>query len=49
MPNSCQTCHKHKNQDLQELQTQWETLAKIPRPVGKPIEPISYKQAPAKK
>jgi Doubled CXXCH motif (Paired_CXXCH_1)/Cytochrome c554 and c-prime len=49
IPNSCQTCHKHKNQDLQELQTQWETLAKIPKPVGKPIEPISYKQAPAKK
>jgi formate-dependent nitrite reductase cytochrome c552 subunit len=50
IPNSCQTCHKHKNQDLQELQTQWEALAKLPRPVGKVIEqPISYKQAPSKK
>ena len=49
MPNSCQACHKHKNQDLHELQAQWETLAKIPKPVGKPIEPISYQQAPAKK
>jgi formate-dependent nitrite reductase cytochrome c552 subunit len=49
MPNSCQTCHKHKNQDLNELQAQWEALAKIPKPVGKPIEPISYKPAPSKK
>ncbi len=49
MPNSCQTCHKHKNQDLNELQAQWEALAKIPKPVGKPIEPISYKQAAPKK
>ena len=49
LPNSCQTCHKHKNQDLNELQAQWETLAKIPKPVGKPIEPISYKKAAPKK
>ena len=49
MPNSCRTCHKHKDQDLNELQAQWEALAKIPRPVGKPIEPISYKPAPSKK
>ena len=49
IPNSCQTCHKHKNQDLQELQAQWEALAKIPKPIGMPMEPIKYKQAPAKK
>lgn len=49
MPNSCQTCHKHKGQDLQELQAQWEALAKIPKPVGMPIEPIKYKPAPVKK
>jgi hypothetical protein len=49
MPNSCRTCHKHKDQDLNELQAQWEALAKIPRPVGKPIDPISYKPAPSKK
>jgi hypothetical protein len=49
MPNSCQTCHKHKGGDLNELQAQWEALAKIPKPVGKPIEPISYKPAPSKK
>jgi len=49
LPNSCQTCHKHKNQDLNELQAQWEALAKIPKPVGKTIEAISYKQAAPKK
>ena len=49
MPNSCQTCHKHKNEDLKELQAEWEALAKIPKPVGVPMEPIKYKQAPAKK
>ena len=48
-PNSCQTCHKHKNEDLKELQAEWDALAKIPKPIGKPIEPISYKPAPAKK
>jgi len=49
IPNSCQTCHKHKNEDLKELQAEWEALAKIPKPVGKPIDSISYKPAPAKK
>ncbi|MFH1122862.1 MAG: multiheme c-type cytochrome [Pseudomonadota bacterium] len=43
VPNSCQTCHKHKNQDLKELQENWERLAKLPKPVGKVIEPIGYK------
>lgn len=42
IPNSCQTCHKHKNQDLKELQKQWEALARLPKPVGKAIEPIKY-------
>jgi len=45
IPNSCQTCHKHKNEDLSELQAEWEALSKIPKPVGKPIEPISYKSS----
>ena len=49
VPNSCQTCHKHKNEDLKELQADWDALSKIPKPIGKPIEPISYKPAPAKK
>ncbi|MEW5909360.1 MAG: hypothetical protein AB1659_06145, partial [Thermodesulfobacteriota bacterium] len=46
IPNSCQTCHKHKNEDLKQLQAKWEALSKIPKPAGKPIEPIRY--APAK-
>ncbi len=46
MPNSCRTCHKHKDQDMNELQAQWEALAQIPRPVGRPIEPIRYRQEP---
>lgn len=43
VPNSCQTCHKHKNEDLNDLQAQWEKLANLPKPVGKAIEPIGYK------
>jgi hypothetical protein len=43
IPNSCQTCHKHKNEDLKELQEEWEKLATLPKPVGKTIEPIGYK------
>ena len=43
VPNSCQTCHKHKNEDLKELQAEWERLATLPKPVGKTIEPIGYK------
>ncbi len=43
IPNSCQTCHKHKNEDLKKLQAEWEALSKIPKPVGKIIEPIQYK------
>lgn len=44
VPNSCQACHKHKNQDIQELQKNWEMLTKIPKPVGQVIEPIKYKK-----
>ncbi len=43
IPNSCQTCHKHKDEDLKELQMAWEALAKLPKPIGQPVEPISYK------
>jgi hypothetical protein len=43
VPNSCMTCHHHKNQDLNELQAAWEQLANLPTPVGKPVEPIGYK------
>jgi hypothetical protein len=46
LPNSCQACHKHKNEDLKSLQSQWEKLATLPKPVGKPVEPISYHKNP---
>ena len=26
IPNSCQTCHKHKGEDPVELQKRWEAL-----------------------
>ncbi len=42
VPNSCQTCHKHKKEDLDELNKRWKALAKIPTPLGQPIEPIEY-------
>ena len=38
MPNSCQTCHKHKDQDLKKLQAAYEALAVLPKPVGATIK-----------
>ena len=43
MPNSCQTCHKHKDADLKELQKAYDALVKLPKPVGIPIKPVAYK------
>jgi hypothetical protein len=45
LPNSCQTCHKHKNEDLEVLQADWEKLAVMPKPVGPTITPVKYKNA----
>jgi hypothetical protein len=42
VPNSCQTCHKHKYESLERLQAEWETLAKIPSPRGQAVEPLPY-------
>ena len=28
VPNSCQTCHKHKDEDLADLQQRWDVLTK---------------------
>jgi len=44
IPNSCQACHRHKKDDLKELQEEWEMLTQLPKPVGKTIEPIGYKR-----
>jgi Cytochrome c554 and c-prime len=43
VPNSCQTCHKHKDQDLKEIQEAYDALARLPKPVGKAIDPITVK------
>jgi len=43
IPNSCQTCHKHKDADLKKLQEEYEALVKLPKPVGTAIQPIGYK------
>ena len=40
VPNSCQTCHKHKNDDLKELQAEFEAMNKLPKPVGMAIQPV---------
>jgi hypothetical protein len=42
IPNSCQACHKHKYESLERLQKEWETLAKVPAPVGQLVEPLPY-------
>lgn len=43
VPNSCQTCHKHKKDTLEELDAAWKKLSVIPKPVGKTIDPVEYK------
>ncbi|MBU0988014.1 MAG: hypothetical protein KKH68_12265 [Proteobacteria bacterium] len=43
IPNSCQTCHKHKDADLKELQKAYDALVKLPKPVGIPVKPVAYK------
>jgi hypothetical protein len=49
LPNSCQTCHKHKYESLERLQREWEALAKIPSPRGKVIEELPYHRSPKPK
>ena len=40
VPNSCQTCHKHKKADLKELQAEFDALNKLPKPVGMAIKAV---------
>ncbi len=40
VPNSCQTCHKHKDADLKELQAKFDALTKLPKPVGAPVAAV---------
>ncbi|MEW6532352.1 MAG: multiheme c-type cytochrome [Thermodesulfobacteriota bacterium] len=39
IPNSCQTCHRHKNEDLKDLQQRYDALVKLPKPVARPVGP----------
>jgi hypothetical protein len=52
IPNSCQTCHKHKGQDLKQLQAAYDALTVLPKPVGqvqKVEVPKTVEAAPAPK
>lgn len=42
IPNSCQTCHRHKDQDLKALQAAYDSLTVLPKPQGiaAKLEPI---------
>ena len=42
VPNSCQTCHKHKNADLKTLQEAYDKLAVLPKPVAVATKPVIY-------
>jgi len=46
IPNSCQACHRHKDENLQELQKKWKALAVVPKPLGQAISPIRYEATP---
>lgn len=40
IPNSCQTCHHHKDADLNILRQQYEILSQMPKPQGQPMGAI---------
>jgi predicted CXXCH cytochrome family protein len=40
-PNSCQICHYHKNETLQEMQRKYEILTQLPKPQGQMIPAVS--------
>ena len=42
IPNSCTTCHRHKDADLQKLQETYDLLTQRPKPVGAMIESTPY-------
>jgi hypothetical protein len=52
IPNSCETCHKHKGQDLKKLQGAFDALTVLPKPAGSPVKvempPEIPKPAPKK-
>lgn len=42
LPNSCQICHYHKDDDLAELQRKYEILTQLPQPQGMMIPAVTY-------
>lgn len=48
IPNSCQTCHEHKDADLKSLQDAFDALTVLPKPVGPTIQAIEVKSKPKK-
>ncbi len=42
IPNSCTSCHKHKDADLQKLQEAYEKLSQLPLARGEVIAPVDY-------
>jgi hypothetical protein len=49
IPNSCQPCHKHKNQDLKQLQAAYDALTVLPKPAGMPQKAVEVpKEIPKK-
>lgn len=41
VPNSCQTCHRHKDDKLEDLQKRFDALARLPVPQAKAVDPVS--------
>jgi hypothetical protein len=46
IPNSCETCHKHKGQDLKKLQAAFDALTVLPKPVGAVVKVEMPAEAP---
>jgi len=42
IPNSCTTCHRHADADLQKLQETYDLLTQRPKPVGATTGPMPY-------
>jgi predicted CXXCH cytochrome family protein len=41
LPNSCQLCHYHKDETVQEMQRKYEILTQLPKPQGMMIPAVS--------
>ncbi len=42
IPNSCTSCHKHKDVDLNKLQAAYDQLTQRPKPTGKAMDPVGF-------